>query len=159
METTNEVTRSPNGVYEKDCSLQIREFVDLSSFITADVFEQLQLIIQPMSSKSRLANREHFSVVGVLRALVSMNNFDYTISLSIVSHLICSAIISLNVLSQNETLLLTFGGRKIQLDVSILAAIAGSNEFRPMVIDSPKIHSDENHKPKPIATKSRNSIN
>ena len=56
-------------------------------FITADVCDQLQLAKQPMKSKNRCASGEEFlEVLGVGSALVSMNNFYYTVSFSAVSY-------------------------------------------------------------------------
>ena len=54
-----------------------------------------------------------------------------------------SPIPGLEVPSQHETVLLTFGGKKTQLNVSNLAAIAESYVFKPMVIDTPKIFSED----------------
>ena len=69
----------------------------------------------------------------------------------------CSEIIGLDLLSQHETILLRFCGRKTQLDVSNLAAIAENNDARPIVIDLPKIFSNKVYKARTIATKSRHS--
>ena len=109
------------------------------------------------TSKSCFANGAEFPAHGVCSALVSRNNFYYTVSSSEVIHLIISSIIGRDVLSQHETHLIKFGEKKTQLDVSNLAAIAESNEFRPMIVDQPKILFDS-YKAKAIATKSRHSI-
>ena len=87
-----------------------------------------------------------------------MNNYYYTVYFSVVSHLICSAIIGIDVLLQRETDLLKFGRKTTQLDFSNLAANIESNEFRPMIIDPPKIISDDVRKFKTITTIPRHSI-
>ena len=88
---------------------------------------------------------------------MSLKNFRYTVLFSIVSHFICSAIIALDLFSQNETVLLNFDGKKTQLHVSNLTAIPEVIEFRPSVIDPPKIFSDELNKVNPIATNFKHS--
>ena len=66
-----------------------------------------------MKSRSRFANGEKLPVVGVCSALVSMKNIYYTVSFSVDSHLIRSAIIGLDALSQQETVPLQFGGKRL----------------------------------------------
>ena len=88
---------------------------------------------------------------------MSLNNFRYTVLFSIVSLFVCSAIIALDLLSQNQTVLLNFDGKKTHLHVSNLTAIPEVIEFRPSVIDPPKIFSDELNKFNPIAMKFKHS--
>ena len=94
------------------------------------------------NSKSCFANGAEFPARGVCSALVRRNNFYYTFSSSEDIYLIISSIIGRDVLSQHEIDLLKFGEKNTQLDVSNLAAIAESNEFRPMIVDQPKILFD-----------------
>ena len=77
-------------------------------FLTVVVCEQLQLPIQPINSKSCLAYGEEFPVFGVCSALVNQNNFYYTLFFSTVRHLICCAIIGLDVLARHGTVLFKF---------------------------------------------------
>ena len=90
-----------------------------------------------MKSKSGLANGDESPGLGVCSALVSMNNFYYTVSFSVVSHLFCKPANSLDVISQHETASLKFGGKQTHMDFSNL--------------------SDGVYKTKIIATKSKHS--
>ena len=110
-----------------------------------------------MRSKSRLEVGEEFPVLGVYNALVSIINFYYTVSFSVVCHLIRKAILGLDVFLQHQTVLFKTGCKKTQLDTCNLAAIAESYEFRTMVIDPPKVFSEKSYKAKPITTKTGNS--
>ena len=103
------------------------------------MFERLP--IQPMKSKSCLANGVEFPFHGNFTDLLSMNNVYYTVSFSVVSQLICFAVIGLHVHSQYKAF--EFGRKNNRLNVSNWTAIAESNEFRQMVIDQPKLLSDE----------------
>ena len=111
MKTVNDVTRSPSVIYENDfiggeCFLPVRALIDPSSthfFLSANVCDQLQFPILPMMSKAGLANREDFPVLVVCSALLRMNKFDHIVYFSVISQLICSATIGLDVLSQRES--------------------------------------------------------
>ena len=69
------------------------------SFITVDVCEQFQLPIESIESKFCLANAEKFPVLWVCSALMSLNNFHFSVSFSVVSRLIWWEILGLDFLS------------------------------------------------------------
>ena len=97
-----------------------------------------------MKSKFCLANGVEFPFLGNFSDLLSMNNVYYTVSFSVVSQLICFAVIGLHVLSHYKAF--EFGRKDNHLNVSNWTAIAESNEFRRMVIDRPNLLSDEVYK-------------
>ena len=161
----NESRGTPSrGIYQHigvgESEGQVKALIDpgsTDSFLKMSACQSLGLRMRRVSSTSRLANGERFHIAGVCDTVLSLQGRFYTVSFSVVDHLICDAIVGLDVLSQHSTVSLCLGGPKEAIAISHLAAAIddGTGHFPMMDVEPPLIFNDEVYTAKPVVTKAR----